>query len=261
MPEEWAASGARLGLAVEVLVESETIATGKERNFVGGNKCFQLSVLKDPTLVTQSGESKVRLGDVGGWKIAALRSGRLGDASVLRLWLDLVDSATRNDVRLDAGERLYCTANSWRAPSELEVGRRRIQPLVEAYLEAQDRIDQRLPHETGDRRLDGINPVETVMAYADMAVLVRYRDDRLQQLREAELKLPSPQLELSPPGRWPGTTEDLVVAKGKVILQKRKAFGIEEFYVVGKWTATPLKCVAEAEYYDAEEGNDDGSSE
>jgi len=250
MPEEWGASGARLGLPVEVLIESESIPTGNERDFVGGNKCYQLAVLEDATFVSKQGEETVRFGDTGGWKIATRRTGKAGDAAVLRLWLDLVDSATRNDVRLDAGERLYCTANCWRE-SELEVGRKRIQPLVQAYEEAQERIDQRLPHETGDRRLDGTNLADTVLAYADMAVLVKQRDDRLQELRDAELKLPSPQVKLSTSGRWPGTTEELVVAPGKVVVQRRNPFGVEEFYIVGTWTASPLEGVAE--YYDDEE--------
>ena len=257
MPEEWAASGARLGLSVDVLVESETTTTGG-RDFMGGTKCSLLSILKDPTFVTTNGEETVRLADTGGWKIATRRAGKAGDASVVRFWLDFIDSATRNDVRLDAGERLHCTTNGWRAPEELDAGRRRIQPLWLAFQQAQDRIDQRLPHETGDRRLDGTNPVETVMAYADMAVLVKNRDDRLQELREAERTLPSPQLDLSPPGRWPGTTEDLVMAPGKVVLQRRNLFGVEDFYVVGKWTATPL--VGAAEYNDAEENASSSSS-
>ena len=258
MPAEWGASGARLALPVEVLVESETIDVGKERSFLTGNKCYCLSVLEDPTFVGPSGEETVRLGDTGGWKIASRRTGRPGDAGVLRFWLDLVDRAVRNDVSIDAGERLYCTANCWRE-SELEAGRRRIQPLVQKYQEAQERIDQRLPHETGDRRLDGTNPVETVKAYADMAVLVKNRDDRLQELRDAERKLPSPQLELSKPGRWPGTTELVVLAPGKVVVQRRNAFGVEEFYIVGSWTATPLEGVSE--YYEEEEETEDASSE
>jgi hypothetical protein len=262
MPEEWGASGARLAMPVEVLVESEW-CDEEDREFMqGSGKCDRLSVLEDPVFVSlEKGQQTVRFADQGGWRIATRRAGKAGDAAMLRFWLDVVDTAIRNDVTVKARERLYCTANCWRE-QEFQQGLRRFRPVQAALDDAQQTIDQRLSHETGDRRLDGTNPVDTVKASIDMAVLVKNRDDRLFELREAERKLPSTStMQLSMPGHWPGTTEKLIIAKGKIGVKRRAAgfLGGEEIHILGTWTATPLEGVSEF-YEEEEEGVEQESS-
>jgi hypothetical protein len=268
MPPEWGASLGRLALPVEILVESETVSASDvqaERDFMGGSgKCDRLSVLVDPVFVSTRGEETVEFADQGAWKILTRRTGKPGDAATLRFWLEVSGSkgeiaAQRNDVAL-MSERLYCTANCWRE-SELEAGLRRMRPIQAALDEAQAVVAERLSHETGDRRLDGTNPVDLAMASVDMAVLVKTRDDRLNEMREAERRLPFPSTELSAPGNWPGSTEKLIIAKGKIGVKRKEGglFGGEEVHIIGTWTASPLE--TDTEYYDDVEEEAGSTSE
>ena len=61
----------------------------------------------------------------------------------------------------------------------------RIVPFQTELKEAQQLLDDNLSHETGDRRLDGTDPIETIKAYGDMAALVLNRDRKQAALREA----------------------------------------------------------------------------
>lgn len=255
--DEWGASGARLMLPVEVLVESERYTYDNdsseqtEKDFMGGSgACDVMSVLEDAVYITGAGEQTVRFGSTGAWKISTRRTGMPGDACVVRFWLDVIDAAVRNDVSLEAGERLYCTANCWR-DTEFAAGRRRIAPMQARVQDAQNKIDARLEHATGDRRLDGSDILDTALASIDMAVLVKRRDDLLLELRDAERKLP-PAKDVSKAGHWPGTTEKLVIAKGKIGVKRKKGLW-DEFHILGTWTATPLEGVSEIVYYEEEE--------
>jgi hypothetical protein len=257
MPTEWGASGARLPLSFDVLVESQSVSheeMDKERNFIGGSgKSDLLHVLEDPVYVGMNGEHVVPLQDSGGWKIATRRTGKPGDAGKLRFWLQVAGQdgqivAQRNDATLAAG-RLYFMANCWRK-AEYEVGCNRIKPAQLAYDEAQRVVEQRLSHEFGDRRLDGANPVETALGTIDMALLVKQRDERLTELKQFERKLPCKSSSASKAGHWPGSTEQLIIAKGKVGVKRNSnsLFGDrEDICIIGTWTASPLKL---AKYYD-----------
>lgn len=286
MPDDFGASGARLSLPnLVVLVESETYLAENERDFLGGTgKAYdRMSVLEDPTFVSmEKGEQTVAFEDDGPWRIASRRGGKPGDACRLRFFLDVAekekkegdsndsDRYVRNDVYLSTGERLYFTCNCWRE-SELEKGLKRYRPIREAYDRAQREIDERLPHATGDRRLDGSNPIDTAMASIDMAGLVKNRDDKLYELRDAQRRLPPTSSNvgvLSKPGYWPGSDEMLFIAKGKVSVKREGEgiFGDDEYHIVGTWTAAPLLpsedngSDIEYEYYDDddEEDDDDG---
>jgi hypothetical protein len=146
---------------------------------------------------------------------------------------------------MEPNERLFFVTNCWRE-EEIEAGLRRFRPLQVNLDEAQAYIEKQLSHDSGDRRLDGTNPIDTAMASIDMAVLVKARDDCLQKLKDAERTLPAPTIKLSAPGAWPGTTERLVVAPGTIGVKRKKGiFSAEEFHIVGTWTATPLEGLSE----------------
>jgi hypothetical protein len=69
MPDEWGASGARLSLPLEVRIDSDREAGGDtERDFMGGGSC-QMTVLEDPTFVSNKGEEQVIFKDDGAWKM------------------------------------------------------------------------------------------------------------------------------------------------------------------------------------------------
>jgi hypothetical protein len=242
--DSWGESGARLGLSIDVLVESVDYPDSQaERDFIGGSGASNvLSVLEDASYITMAkGQQTVRFGPTGAWKLSTRRTGRPGDASVLRFWLDVVDDAVRNDVSLKAGERLYATSNCWRE-TDFEIGRKRLAPFLKRLDETQRIITARLDHKDGDRRLDGTDIVDTAMGSIDMAILVNQRDELLSELRSAQLKLPG-MTDVSSLGHWPGSTENLVISEGKVGVKRRKGFW-EEFQIVGTWMATPLGVVA-----------------
>jgi hypothetical protein len=249
----WGASGSRLALSVEVLVESASyVDSAKEKDFMGGSGASNcLSVLEDAVYVTlEKGQQSVRFGPTGAWKILTRRTGRPGDASVIRFWLDVCDDAVRNDVTLNAGERLYATANCWREV-DFDIGRRRLAPYQTRLQAAQDAIDARLEHTTGDRRLDGTDIVDTALASFDMAMLVKQRDDLLVELRSVQQKLPQA-LVVSKPGHWPGSNEKLVIANGKVGVKRRKGLW-EDFVILGTWSASPLEITDDVYYEEAED--------
>ena len=229
-------------------------------------KADRLYVLDDTSFVGSQGQETVPLAEEGAWKILTRRTGKKGDAGTLRFYFDIAPSdgdknekdyaAKRNDVTIQA-ERYYCSAKCWRE-SELAKGQARIRPIQQAYESAQEILDARLSHETGDRRLDGTNPLDTALASIDMAVLVKKRDDLLNELRQAERTLPSTSSssssssnKLSEPGMWPGTTERLVIAPGKITVKRKSGDGLlsslggEEYHIVGSWTATPLDGLSE----------------
>lgn len=246
MPEEWASSGARLSFSVDILIESDYAPSEKDRDgelkFMGPN-AMRLAVLEDATFISSEGEQVVSLPEEGAWKLQLPKT--KGAAGTLRFWFeaeqdpDLPEgvAARRNDVTLPA-ERLYFMAKCWREP-DLEIGSRKMRPIEMAAREAQQQLDEQLSHESGDRRLDGTNPLDTIAGSMNMAKLVKARDDRVQELREAERKLPRNAGSM-PRGPWPGSTDDLAIARGTVAV-KRRTLLREEFHIVGKWKAVAVE--------------------
>ena len=244
MPEDWAKSGARLVCPLEVEVLGEAAAEpNAERDIMGGGASL-IRPVATPKIVSERGEEEVLVAG-GGWKIGPSDAGR-GRAATLRFWLDFLEarglgagvSARRNDVTLPA-ERLYFAAAIWRE-DELRGGAAALRPLVEETRAAQARLEARLDHERGDRRLDGVNPIDTALAYKDMADLVARRDAALRRQRdlEAELLLPRDAAAL-PMGPWPGSAEPLAVAQGGIMVRRKKFFA-DDNLILGKWRATPV---------------------
>lgn len=242
MPETWAASGARLSFPMDVMVASDyTVEKDKEYDFMGGN-CMRLSVLEDPTFVSSDGEQFIGIREEGAWKMQMPK--QRGTAATLRFWIDVNQAdglsqgvgALRNDVTLPA-ERIFFMSKCWRE-EDLKIAAKKMKPYEIAAEAAQRRVDEQLSHETGDRRLDGTDPLETALGTISMAKLVKDRDDRMRELREAENRLPrnAESLRL---GFWPGTDEKLAIGEGTVAVRKKKLFG-DEFHILGKWRAIPI---------------------
>lgn len=246
MPDDWASSGARLSFSVDVLVESDYAPAEQDRHgepkFMGPN-AMRLAVLEDATFISSEGEQVVSIPEEGAWKLQMPK--KKGTSGMLRFWFeaeqdpDLPEgiAAKRNDATLPA-ERLYFMTKCWRKP-DLEIGSRRMRPIELAAKEAQRRLDDKLSHESGDRRLDGTNPLDTLAGSVDMMKLVKVRDDRVQELREAEEKLPRNAASM-PLGPWPGSPDDLAIARGTVAVMRRTLLR-EEFHVIGKWKAVAVE--------------------
>lgn len=254
-PSEWRINlefagddaSSRLVLPCEVLIESEPQPV-LDDFMLGSFKSDLVTVLEYATYITLAGEQTVRLGDEGGWKLFGRRTGKAGDAGELRIWLDILDDFSKNDIQVSS-QRIYLTANCWRG-EEFNIGSKRMQPLKQDYQDYQSRIEERLEHESGDRRLDGNNLVDTAMGSIDMGILITKRDEARFRLKQAEQKLPNTDKLVS--GNWPGSTEPLYIAKGRIEIKESQL--LSDYKTVGTWTATPLETSDEIEYvYEEEE--------
>ena len=237
MPEEWGASGARLALGVRVMVGSEAIPKQSVDPTVG-NGAMVIEPINDGkslTYINSKGEQTAEMTG-GGWKIDLPQGGGKGLASTLKVCLDLHNGLERNDITVSS-DRLFLFAPCWRE-EEYSRGNAAMTPIVTAAKEAQRVLEEQLNHESGDRRLDGSDPIETIAAYKDMAQLVADRDEKKRRRREAEKIYPKATDNAM--GHWPGSTELLVIGTGSILIKRRRLFG-EEFQVIGKWSAVPVQ--------------------
>ncbi len=226
MPEDWAASGARMAFSVDVEVSADD-ASSKDSE-VGRGACA-LRVTNEPEFVGEKGVQRVAVSNEGGW--------RIDHNDVLRCWLDVESAAARNDVSLAPG-RCYFEAAVWRSPNDLAAGRQKLAPLVADTRAAQDELERALDHNEGDRRLDGSDLIETAKAYGDVAGLVGKRDGALRRQREAELDLRLPATD-PPFGRWPGAGEPVGLAPTRLYGLKESLFG-DEHLALGTWRIRPV---------------------
>lgn len=233
LSKEWGASGARLVLPVPVSVDSETIPS-RHIDPVVGSGAMGIEPMECATYINSRGKQTVDI-DGGGWKIEMPQGGK-GLASSLRICLDLRTKLERNDV-LVSPDRLYLFAPCWRE-EEYRRGKKALAPIAAAAEDAQRVLDEQLSHESGDRRLDGTDPIDTALAYKDMALLVAERDEWKKKRREAEKIYPRERDDTSL-GFWPGTTEPLVIGRGTMLIKKKKLFG-DELHVIGRWNAAPV---------------------
>lgn len=232
MPEIWGASGGRLVLPVDVDIESEAACSQDE---MLGSGALKINPFEDSVYINEYGEQKVVVKE-GGWKIA-LPPGRRGHGASLQFWLDFETEGNKNDVELPMG-RVYFSANCWRE-EELERGKLAIAPLIADYEVAQQALEDQLSHETGDRRLDGTDPLKTIVAYKDMTELIVRRDEKLRKLKDAEKYLPR-NADSLPQAAWPGGTEALAIAPVEMFIKRKRVFR-DEFHIIGTWEATPVE--------------------
>lgn len=231
LPRDWGASGARLVLPVLMSVESDTVPS-KHIDAVIGSGAMEIKPTQYATYINSRGENTVNI-ENGGWKVE-LSPGGKGLASGLKMCFDLQTKLERNDV-IVSPERLYLFAPCWRE-DEYVRGKNILAPIIATAEQAQRNLDANINHETGDRRLDGGDPLETALAYKDMAVLVAERDECKRKQREAEKVYPRESEIL---GFWPGNTEPLAIGRGTIFIKKKKLFG-DELHVVGRWNAKPV---------------------
>jgi len=252
MPEEWGASGNRLVLSpMEVEITSERTSGEKEDPMLMNN-AWKVKPKTDTSYVTMEGKKTASFG-VGGWKIRmpSTSNGR-GHASKIMCYLDLQSDVKKNDVFLKKGERIYLTGKCWRE-DDLENALDQMLPIFRDYIGKQETLESQLEHDTGDRRLDGADPIQTLLGMKDIANLVLERDEALRRYEEAKKVYPSLVEELSSDpykelhvddlnlqeGPWPGQIEWLTL-EPKTLFVRRINFMKEEYHLVGTWNAEPL---------------------
>jgi hypothetical protein len=159
---------------------------------------------------------------------------------------------------LPAQSRLLLSGNVWRETA-LDVGQQQIRPIVDAARLAQRRLDEQLSHESGDRRLDGVDLGQTIAAFGDMASLVWKRDETRSKLQEALRVYPpvdndndyndgynsgyDSNTEYLPEGPWPGDNEWLSISNAGADLNPIYMCHLtqqDEIRLVGTWSAEPI---------------------
>lgn len=262
-------SGSRLVVTCPVVIEAQDDAQKNPDAFVGrgasvirargetdredgesstGNNDFQY--------ITMEGSKRMEFAP-GGWTLRFPPGGtkNRGRASKLRFYFDLTADLERNDVKLPAGTRLYFAASAWRE-QDYETGIAKVLPLQVALKASQAVLDENLSHETGDRRLDGTDPLETLKAYKDMTGLVLDRDRKRAALQEAldQDGHGYPASQDLPEGPWPGATEWLTLSesnpiyarvpkkeeKNKNVLQQFMSDTQYSYGRVGTWTGEAI---------------------
>lgn len=207
MPEEWGSSGGRLVVNVPMEITSDRPSSPSSSSsplpsFLQGDQkpdldpmlqknSFQMNCLSSSSpYVTMEGEQQCTFDSQGGWKIRLPSGNAQGLCGKLMAYLDLTSTIQKNDVRLEKGERIYLTAKCWRE-EELERALKQLKPVHAKYRQTQQRLNDALEHETGDRRLDGTDPIQTVIGMKDTAQLVIQRDEALRQYQEANRVFPT----------------------------------------------------------------------
>ena len=132
MPEQWAASGARLALPVEVTFTDEVVPGGSLRWNVEEPACCPARVLRATAgrFVGAQGEVSVQV-EPGGW--LAEPADRCGQ-EILRFYLDFPAGAVRNDASIPAG-RVFFRAAMWDGEelSTYQAERAAVQADLDAY--------------------------------------------------------------------------------------------------------------------------------
>lgn len=292
--ENWGAEGGRLVLPFEVIISSETSGTDKnqanpsvEMTWLGGKptgsiECIPRETNDDEsndeqihhsTYINNKGEQRVQISP-GLWRnepptpiLPSYTKILSGQASSLRMYLKLVNSIERNTISFPKDQVLLLKSNTFRA-TQYASGIQTLFPYQYAKEQTQQVLEEQLNHETGDRRLDGNDLLETMSGYKDIAALVMERDERRRRWKEVEGVLPKISGASIKIGRtatteqllnddkrwgiWPGDTELMTVERGVVLAavspkeKKQSLFpwmkdtNSEEIIVVGKWSAAPL---------------------
>jgi hypothetical protein len=293
--ENWGADGGRLVLPVEVVISSDTGSTSDtngrgdpsmEMAWLGGKPTGSIQCIpkktssKDDsdqvyhaTYINHKGEQRVKILP-GLWRnepptpiLPSYTKILSGQASSLRMYLNLLNSIERNTISFPENQLLLLQSNTFRT-SQFASGIQTLLPYQYAKEQSQQLLEEQLNHETGDRRLDGNDLLETIGGYKDIAALVMERDERRRRWREVEAVLPKITGSSIKIGRaatteqllndekrwgvWPGDTELMTIERGVVLAvvsakeKKPMLFpwlqdsNSEETVVVGKWSATPL---------------------
>ncbi|KAL7468980.1 hypothetical protein ACHAXS_009246 [Conticribra weissflogii] len=300
--EEWGASGGRLVLSFEVLVTTDLLPDENSKRSIpnqlqsarlGGKptgtiKCLSLDEENDDdycaTYINTSGQQKVKISP-GQWRIEPpqpilSQSNKIlsGQASTLRFHLTIQNSIERNSIFFPENQLLFLQSNAFRLPV-YEMGIQTMLPYQYAKEYTQKALEEQLNHETGDRRLDGTDLLETLEGYKDLAGLVGERDEAWRRWKDVVGVLPKLPKELVDLGGldrgkrsmvleglledddrwgvWPGDVEPMTIEKGLIlaVVSKSKRLegkgvrfpwmesaqeSVEETVVVGRWSAVPV---------------------
>ncbi|KAL3801515.1 hypothetical protein HJC23_000953 [Cyclotella cryptica] len=291
---EWGSNGAQLVLPFDVLVTANV--SSKKTSSRANNKAVQMAWLGGkPTgsiecipqncpsrndihysaaYINEKGQQNVQISP-GQWRIeppiplVTSSAGKVlpGQASTLRFCLTLETAIERNSIRFPQNQLLLLQCNTFRE-EQYETGVRTLLPYQYAKENAQQKLDEQLNHESGDRRLDGTDFLPLLEGYKDVAGLLWDRDDKYRKWKEVEGVLPLMDTltvqggvdidrildDETRWGVWPGDTDLLTIERGTVLALVDKKETKRGFFrwiengdgsnldtvVVGRWTAAPI---------------------
>lgn len=236
MPPEWAASGARLGFALEVEFTDELAPydLAREHALGGdalmGSALLSVEALNEPTFVSSDGAQTVTVGDGAyGCRRQDVESGQCA----LRFFLDFPEGAKRNDVELPA-ERVYFLTSCWPSPDgngAMKRARARKEKL-EKEIEVVNAKESKIRSQKLEENPLG-NVVQRAFNLRHLLVIAEKRDMLRRQLDELEQAYPVDSTRVI---RGPN---DVTYAKEGVIAVKRLkgALGTrEQYWWVGTFT-------------------------
>lgn len=233
MPPEWAASGAKLGFALEVEFTDEPAEyeMTKERLLKGdalmGTKLQSVEPLNTPSFVSTNGKETICVEPGAyGCQIQGLESRQYA----FRFFLDFPDGAQRNDVEMPA-ERIYFLSSCWllsgREDGSLERARRRRDGIVSTIQQVNDELQK------VEQRLQEANVLQKVGLFSDSMKLAERRGKLSTQLQELEQTYP-----LDPSKVIEGPN-DIIFAKEGIVAVKRFRGAMntkEQYHWIGKFT-------------------------
>ena len=243
MPEEWAASGAKLGFLLEVEFSNDPCANydmTKERLLLGTAVASKNAILRpgssslkaveplnEPTFVSTSGTQTIKVTE-GAYAcdLQNLQSQLYG----FRFFLDFPEGAVRNDVELPA-ERIYFISSCWiQNEQSFQRAQQRYNELEESLEEIQREI-AKVQTESGSKGILG-----KAMSIREMAVLVDKKKDALALLQELEQLYPL--AETTQQGLVEGPNDLLFSKKGYIAVKRfRGAMETrEQYHWVGTFT-------------------------
>ncbi len=244
-PPEWAASGAKLGLTLELEFTSDTAdyEMSKERLLLQGNdntsrmasssKLYTTIPLNEPSFITTEGTQLVKvLPGAYGCQIQQVQSQQYA----LRFFVDFPDGAIRNDVELPP-ERIYFLSSCWNDNNDGE-GNDEGSLLLRRAVERQRKLEEGIEEIT--RQLDTIeeeqqqqNLFQKAMKFRESIDLVERRGKLKVQLQELEQIYPLDS------GKVIKGPNNILFAKEGVIAVKRLrgAMGTrEQYHWIGTFT-------------------------
>ena len=226
MPEEWAASGARLLLPITVEFDSEPYP-GEPEALVGQTS-FRVRPVGESSFVGVGGKVTVPVRG-GAWAIQPPKPPQ--KPALLRFWLEFPEEAKRNDVTLPPG-RVFFTAPVWQE-IELERGAEARKEARERYEEAETKSA-----ELADQAVKA-NPLAKIFGLRKQVLALDEKNAALRKLERVERYLGgSSEGGAGPfPGLAAGASLTLGTTGGLVVKRTPRIGVGTEYHILGKFQA------------------------